>query len=176
MSDAALLFRKNGYHATGLSEILSASGLPKGSLYHYFPDGKVGLAMAAADWTTTGLVRIIDDAFGPAPDYRAGATHYCYKLARLFDISAHIDACPISALLFDGPENMAFRTHAEALFQRLIDSIAAHARRFGMSDAQAQQAAETLLITVEGGWTLARARRKSDVMRSLPARLFPSHP
>lgn len=176
VTDAALLFRKKGYHATGLAEILSASGLPKGSLYHYFPDGKVGLAMAAADWTATGLIRIIDSAFGPAPDYQAGATHYCHKLARLFDISEDIDACPISALLFDGPEIDAFRAHADVLFQNLIGSIASHARRFGMSEAQAQRAAETLLITVEGGWTLARARRKSDVMRSLPARLFPSHP
>ena len=171
---AAELFGRKGYHATGLAEILAATGLPKGSLYHHFPDGKAGLAMAAADWTATALIRIIDDAFAAAPTYRAGATHYCHKLARLFDITAHDDACPISVLLFDGPENAAFRAHAETVFQRLIEAVAAHARRFGMSDTVAREQAETLLITVEGGWTLARARQKSDVLRSLPMRLFPA--
>ena len=174
VATSAQLFRRKGYHATGLAEILTATGLPKGSLYHHFPDGKAGLAMAAADWTATALVRIIDDAFAPAPDYQAGATHYCHKLARLFDITAQGDACPISVLLFDGPENAAFRAHAEAVFQRLTEAVAAHARRFGMTEAVAREQAETLLITVEGGWTLARARQRSDVLRSLPRRLFPA--
>jgi TetR/AcrR family transcriptional repressor of lmrAB and yxaGH operons len=170
--EAARLFRHKGYHATGLAEILAAIGLPKGSLYHHFPDGKAGLAIAAADWTVDVLINIIDDAFAPAPTYQAGATHYCHKLARLFDITVDDDACPISVLLFDGPENAAFRAHADAVFQRLTAAIAAHARRFGMEEAAAHEQAETLLITVEGGWTLARARRQSDVLRSLPARLF----
>ncbi len=30
------LFRSNGYHATGISKILSASSIPKGTFYNYF--------------------------------------------------------------------------------------------------------------------------------------------
>ena len=81
------------------------------------------------------------------------------------------DTCPISALLFDGPDEAPFRTHAEALFARLVSALAAHAQRRGEPDPDG--AAEFLLIAVEGGWTLARARRRSDVLRRLPARLFP---
>ena len=33
---AAELFWKNGYSATGISEILKQTGLPKGSFYFYF--------------------------------------------------------------------------------------------------------------------------------------------
>lgn len=168
---AAALFRQKGYHATGLAEILAAAGVPKGSLYHHFPDGKADLAKAAADWTADMLIRIVDDAFGPAPSYAEGVAHYCNKLARLFQLAEASNTCPISALLFDGPESEAFRQHAEGIFRRLIDSVATHGQRLGLTQAEAQTRAETLLIAIEGAWTLARARRDPGILRSLPGRL-----
>jgi TetR/AcrR family transcriptional regulator, lmrAB and yxaGH operons repressor len=168
---AAALFRRKGYHATGLAEILAEAGVPKGSLYHHFPDGKADLARSAADWTADMLVRIIDDAFQTAPGYEEGVAHYCAKLAKLFQIADASNTCPISALLFDGPESDAFRLHAERVFQRLIDAVARHGQKFGLSAADANRHAETLLIAVEGAWTLARARRDGTILRSLPQRL-----
>jgi len=34
---ATRLFRQRGYDGTGLTEILTEAGVPKGSLYHHFP-------------------------------------------------------------------------------------------------------------------------------------------
>lgn len=167
---AAQLFRQKGYAATGLSEVLAAAGVPKGSLYHHFPEGKADLARAAADWTADFLLRIVDDAFGPAADWPGGVTTLFHKMAKLFDLSATADTCPISALLFDGPEGAVFRDHAAALFDRLIAGLAAHANRLGRPDPHSE--AETILIALEGSWTLARARRQSDVLRRMPGRLF----
>ncbi|MNN14905.1 putative HTH-type transcriptional regulator YxaF [compost metagenome] len=47
LSAATRLFHLQGYHATGLNQILKESGAPKGSLYYHFPNGKEQLAIEA---------------------------------------------------------------------------------------------------------------------------------
>lgn len=169
---ATRLFRQRGYDGTGLAEILAEAGVPKGSLYHHFPDGKADLACAAADWTAAEIVRVVDDSFRAANDWRQGATTFCFKMAKLFDILNSADACPIFGLLFEGPDHARFRDNAAHAFNRIIAGAAQHGERLGLAPAAAHEAAETLMIGFQGSWTLARMRRKADVLRSLPNRLY----
>lgn len=171
---AARLFRQRGYHGTGLSEILSEAGVPKGSLYHHFPEGKADLACAAADWTAGEIVLIVDAAFQGAADWRQGATIFCHKMARLFEKLEDADACPIVGLMFDGPDNGQFRDRAEAAFHRIIVAAAAHGQKLGLAIGQAEDAAELLMVGFQGSWTLARMRRDAGVLRALPTRLYGS--
>ncbi len=169
---ATRLFRQRGYDGTGLAEVLAEAGVPKGSLYHHFPDGKADLACAAADWTASEIIRVIDDSFRGAPDWRHGVTTFCYKMAKLFDILNSADACPIFGLLFEGPDHDQFRIRAEAAFDRIIATAARHGEGLGMPPDAAHEAAETFMIGFQGGWTLARMRRRSDMLRGLPGRLY----
>lgn len=43
------LFWRNGYNSTGIAQILEASGVLRGSLYHYFPT-KEDLLIATLEW------------------------------------------------------------------------------------------------------------------------------
>jgi AcrR family transcriptional regulator len=172
VQSAAHLFRLHGYHGTGVAQILEHSNAPKGSLYHHFPDGKSGLALAAVDWVSDGMLQIIDDAFGTAATYTAGATTFCFKLAKLFDINEDWQSCPVSTMLFDAPENSAFRNHANRILTSWSNRTAQHATRLGMGPARAREEPELLLMTVQGAWTIARARGSSDPIRRIPDYLF----
>jgi AcrR family transcriptional regulator len=47
ISKTCELFENQGYHATGINQIVKESGAPKGSIYYYFPDGKEEIALEA---------------------------------------------------------------------------------------------------------------------------------
>ena len=169
---AATIFRQKGYHGTGLTEILEAANAPKGSLYHHFPDGKPDLALAAAEWASRGMLQIITDSFQPANDYQNGATTLCYKLAKFYDIAEGWNGCPVNHALFDGPLNETFRQKADEIFTSWTRAIAEHAIRLGEHPDEAADKAETLIMSIQGAWVLARARQTSDVLRQIPKRLF----
>ena len=43
LAKAETLFAEKGFYGLGLSELLASCGIPKGSFYYYFPDGKIQL-------------------------------------------------------------------------------------------------------------------------------------
>lgn len=50
MIEAAIQgLRANGLAGAGINQVIAASGAPKGSLYHYFPGGKLQLAQEALE-------------------------------------------------------------------------------------------------------------------------------
>ncbi len=167
--EAGYLFQKKGYNGTGISEILAKVGVPKGSLYHYFPNGKSDLALAAAEIATAEVLRIIDASFANAKDYSDGVTTFCYKLAKYFDIHKGDIGCPVSATLHGGPDNAIFKSALDKTFTQWMDRLAAYATQLGQNEKDAMFNAQRLFLSLEGAWTLARARRDSDVIRELPA-------
>lgn len=169
---AARLFQQRGYHGVGLSEILKITGLPKGSLYHHFPNGKSDLALEAAALAHRETTRIIDDAFRDASSYQDGATTLFYKLAKLFELMGKHTGCPISEILFAGPDQDIFRQKSAEYFEAWTSQIAGHAERLGQTPDEARQNAEHLFITLQGGWTLARAKQDGDTLRHLERLLF----
>jgi TetR/AcrR family transcriptional repressor of lmrAB and yxaGH operons len=59
IENAATLFRRQGYAATGLNQILDEAGVKAGSLYHHFPQGKQQLAAAVVDAAGAGIEQLL---------------------------------------------------------------------------------------------------------------------
>jgi TetR/AcrR family transcriptional repressor of lmrAB and yxaGH operons len=59
LGTAALLFRRQGYAATGVNQILKTAHVKAGSLYHHFPNGKQELAAAVVDSAGGDIERLL---------------------------------------------------------------------------------------------------------------------
>ena len=94
ISTAAALFRRQGYTATGMAEIIAASGAPTGSVYHYFPGGKAQIgahAVAfAGELVRNTLEELATTASGPADAIQ----RYTTLLAQWMEQSQWTSGCP----------------------------------------------------------------------------------
>ena len=66
----AEIFREHGFAGASLSEITKRTGLGKGSLYHFFPNGKEEMAQAVLDdvagWFETNVFMPLRESEDPA--------------------------------------------------------------------------------------------------------------
>lgn len=166
---ASALFRRKGYAGVGLTEILTAACLPKGSLYHHFPGGKQQLAEAATRWAGARVERMIDAAFAGADGFGAGALAICRLLAQELSGEAEVPACPVLSILQAGPEEPALRRTAAEIYGDWTACIARHAARFGV--AAPDRAAASLHARMQGAWVLAYASQSAAPFEALAEEL-----
>ena len=75
------LIELQGYHATGLNQILAESGAPKGSLYYYFPEGKDSLVEEAIAHTSTLIAGRLQEGMKAYPNAAAAIPAFLRTLA-----------------------------------------------------------------------------------------------
>src|ERR1700675_2645320 len=64
----AILLAKKGLQGTSFSEVLEASGAPRGSLYHHFPGGKNELILEAIKVAGARAIAVLDAIEGQPAD------------------------------------------------------------------------------------------------------------
>jgi TetR/AcrR family transcriptional repressor of lmrAB and yxaGH operons len=157
---AVTLFRRQGYAGTGLNDIVEASGAPKGSLYHYFPEGKAAIAIAAVDEAgrrvSETMSKLAREHATTAAMLRAHARLYAGWMRK----SGFRDGCPITTVLLEltpthrGVSEAGRRTYA-ARTGILRDKLVAD----GFSARSAEQLAVLCTATLQGALIQARVER-----------------
>ena len=169
---AATLFRRNGYAATGINEIAEVAGAPKGSLYHYFPDGKDQIAEAAVRFAGKGVVATLEQL---AQEHRTAAAMmqaYCRLLVGWMAKSGFRDGCPISTTLLESaPQSAGIALAGREAFVAWRAVIARALLRDGFSKGEARRLSTLAVSALEGSLILARVERSGepieDIARSL---------
>jgi TetR/AcrR family transcriptional repressor of lmrAB and yxaGH operons len=169
---AATLFRRNGYAATGINEIAEVSGAPKGSLYHYFPEGKDQIAEAAVRFAGAGVVATLEKLAQEHGNAASMVRAYCRLVAGWMAKSGFRDGCPITTTLLESaPQSAGLTGAGREAFDRWCAVIAGALVRDGFSRAEARRLSTLAVSAIEGALILARveanARPIEDVARSL---------
>jgi TetR/AcrR family transcriptional repressor of lmrAB and yxaGH operons len=172
LAGTAELLRRQGYAATGLSEIVAASGAPKGSLYFHFPGGKEQLAVEAMDRSAaqlTGAIGAILAAHERTGDALAALAD---ALAEQLAGSGYASGCPIATVVLEQAVVSepvreaganAFAAWTDAIEQRLLSD--------GMAPAAASRRALLALCAIEGALIVSRAQRRPEPLREVAAEL-----
>lgn len=165
-------FREHGYAGASVSLISDATGLGKGSLYHFFPGGKDEMASAVlADidtWFDTNVFTPLHDAQEPAQAIGAMFD----TVERYFHSGRRI--CLVGALAL-GDTRDRFASQVQDYFAGWIAALAGALTRSGRGKRQAEALAEEAVAGIQGAIVLARAlddpRAFSRAMAKLRASL-----
>ena len=154
----AVLVRENGVTDTSFSDVLVASGAPRGSLYHYFPRGKAQLIEEATRYGAGFVARRISrtlEELDTAATVRAFGGFWV-GLLRESDFAA---GCPVVAAALEGERIPAAREAAGEGFETWGRILAGGLERDGLPPDQAEPLATLIVSSMEGAVVLCRAQR-----------------
>lgn len=165
LATTSSLLERQGYHATGLNQIVKESSTPRGSLYYYFPDGKEQLASEAvrlrmkamADHTRRFLGQIDD----PAEAIHAMIVDISQKMA----LQNCGTGAPIAAVALEASNTSErIRKACADGYQGLRDVITAKLVMGGFAAEKATSLAVTINAAIEGGMILARTKQDASIL------------
>jgi AcrR family transcriptional regulator len=160
---SAELFRRQGYSATGVKQIVTEAKAPFGSLYHFFPGGKQELGAEAIRQSGALYELLIPAVLDPAPDLATGIRNFFAGAAQHLVDTDYQDACPIATVALEiASTSESLRVACADVFECWIAAGAARHEAAGLSPVQARQLTIGMLAALEGAFELARALRATE--------------
>lgn len=154
---ASRLFRQQGYAATGLNQIVAESGAPKGSIYHYFPQGKQAIAVEAVGWAGERVAATLHSLAAEEADAGHILRRYAQLLAGWMAESGFTDGCPIATTVLETvPGVEPVRRAAAAALSSWSRVFAVALQAHGVAQAKADRLATTAVAVIEGALIQAR--------------------
>jgi TetR/AcrR family transcriptional repressor of lmrAB and yxaGH operons len=158
----ASLLQRQGYHATGLAQIVAESGAPRGSVYFYFPGGKEAMACAALVESGGAWRERLEAVIDAAPDFAAAIVDVCRELGAAMEATGWESGCPIATVALEASTSSpSVRDTCARHFADWERSIAARLERAGVPAAAAGELALVALSTIEGALLLAKVERST---------------
>lgn len=166
---AALLVGSRGAKSTSLRDLAREAGVPLGSTYHYFPQGKQQLVDEAVNSIGERIDRVIERAREQGVD--AALDAFADGWRAVLESTDFSSGCPVLAVALE--EDAALRETATRIFDRWQESLAANMRISGVPDDRASRLARTTIAAIEGAVALCRAEHSFDPLDDVLTELRP---
>lgn len=162
----AQLMRVQGYHATGLNQIVEESQAPKGSLYHYFPQGKEELAAEALALSSRRMLDRLRDLF---TNHRLkDALHMLVEWAiDELQASNYQRGCPLAIVALETVNCEPLQRECGQFFEKAIGLLEQGMIREGVPEDKAPALAQFAFAAYEGGLLLSRTTRSPEPLRQV---------
>jgi AcrR family transcriptional regulator len=173
---AAQLIRRDGVTATGLREVVAHANAPRGSLQHYFPDGKQQLVNEAVEWAGRyagkRVGRFLRSLADPSPSRLFAAM--VNQWVDDFQSIGFEAGCPVAAATVDCAESVeSTRVAAAGAFATWRRPVAEALIAMGVPSIQAGSAATVMISALEGAILLARAEQDVQPLVTVARELGP---
>jgi TetR/AcrR family transcriptional repressor of lmrAB and yxaGH operons len=168
IATAARLFHHQGYHGTGLAQVLAESGAPKGSFYFHFPGGKEQLAVEAVQASSTTVEALINTAAERAHDAPDVIQRAGRAIARWLEESNFEQGCAVATLASEAAgTSPALRQACEDAYARWRRLFAEALRQRGVAAGPASELATMTVAAIEGATLIARTERRVDALKTV---------
>jgi TetR/AcrR family transcriptional regulator, lmrAB and yxaGH operons repressor len=166
------LLENQGYHATGLNEIVKASGAPKGSIYYYFPDGKEGITAEAVLFAGRTVAQRIRTHLAQKTDPAEAIQAFVEQIAYFVEESGFQAGGPLTIVASEtattSPKLNLTCREAYALLREAFQSKLLEG---GLSRERAASLAWMITSATEGGIILSRTYHTGDPLREVAREL-----
>ncbi len=164
------LFWKNGYTKTGISEILKATGLPKGSFYFYFKK-KSDVAEAVLQYYSSRILDLIRSIAEASDSWEAFCDSFLYMYQRELADKQYY-GCPLAVMGMEiafQEEELAKRYHeamekVKKIFMQVL-------RKDGIAEEDLEETAHLCLAIYEGNLVLYRLSKDQSLLLRMNAQL-----
>lgn len=161
-------FREHGFEGASLALIGAATGLGKGSLYHFFPGGKAEMATAVLAEIDGWFER---EVFAPLRESEPAAA----GIARMFEATETYfrsgrRVCLIGCFAL-GEVRDRFAHAVKDYFARWVAALASALERHSFDAREAAALAEDVVGGIQGAIVLSRALDDPDVFSKTLARM-----
>jgi TetR/AcrR family transcriptional repressor of lmrAB and yxaGH operons len=165
MIEAAIdLMRGYGLSGVGINDVIRESGAPRGSLYHFFPDGKIQIASEALAVQGGRISSFIEKALSSKKAGPQKLLALFEAFARRVEESEFQKSCAVGAVTLDlAADAEPLRLVLAGIFEAWRGVITRH---FQMgSPKEAESFAGLVLTAIEGAHIRARAERSGAPFR-----------
>jgi AcrR family transcriptional regulator len=163
INSSATLFRRQGYSASGVKQIVAEAEAPFSSLYHFFPQGKDQLAAEVIRSSGLFFQELVESVFDAAPDVLTGV-HDCFAgAAETLRQTAYADACPIATVALEvASTNEPLRQATAEVFESWVRSATERFAAAGIPEPDSRRLAIGMIAALEGAFVLSRSMRTTE--------------
>ena len=166
------LIENQGYHATGMNEIVKESGAPKGSIYYYFPEGKEEITAEAvlfAGRTVAGRIRRHLAAF---EDPAEALQSFVENIAHHVEASGFRAGGPLTIVASEtATTHERLNQACQQAYALIREAFAERLRAAGFAPDHAQRLTWMIISAIEGGTILSRTDHSGDPLREVARQL-----